>query len=1631
MSNRHQTKFLFLLLILLAISCTCVAPALAEYTTFHADNARTGAATDPVSLSYGETEISFDDLIKSYSSRSSYPAMPPLITSYPSKSEEGYINISGAGSIHSSPAILDHIVYFGTDNDTSAGIYCVDLLNRTLKWNRTIDSGVMSGITIYTDMLYFGGIDGKLYALEKNNTKLISTDRLDMTSETGLSSTPLVVENTVYVTSQSPAKLWAFSAEDLSPQWNVSLEINDQANISAFSSPAWGNNFIYTSGGPGIVAVSPDSHGIVHQFTSDGPAGTPVFSENQVFFTTATTTYAVSALDLTEQWNKTKKWVESADKHFEYYDTSHGYRDYASATAPAVFDTTVIVNEVSQLAAYSTSDGSQKWTASDEKVTKSQRKSTLYLSPNSPVIAGELVYATFNYFNNNNQPRSDIVAFTLSNGDINDDHTFQANKNYCRITTSSPAVSDGYIVVGTEFHDPGSTKKQNELCNALWVFGFPQVSLKKIELGTEITVSKYYAIDQGAATGERADSVIGALTTANVEFTATKDSGLISLNGITADENGWTLLLTGKDTLPTTWDNLVMSIEDCQTSNKKRPVKISGTCENTIYIFTIDNVIINENIGSVSLEDSYRRAFYDNTPETITVTAQNWKKTDISDQVTWTASGDVNIIGSATGKTITYQPTSKNGGTLTAKLPVDVDESILDKFSITTDKIYLADTYTIPAVTPPDTYLTWKGDNTRAGVIDAVGPTSQSIGAMNSVNFNKEGFKSSALVDGFPVIDGNNIYFTIWDGGMGKTPNANGIYSYSLDLNTENWHSTNITTRSGITIDNGKIYGGSGTGKLACIDQTDGHLVWETEEVISNYNYVALSCTPLVHNGVVYVVTTSGNSEHSISYLYGFDATDGTLKLKVSGMPDDGKSAGVSKFASPSMSPDGVIYAPGSGGVFAYDTKTEQKLWTFDAGAYGGDSPNTVIQSPYTNIGTPVYKDQRIYLVTTGHLYCLNAVTGKEIWHQENGAIASTSAVVTDDLIIVGGTGLTAYDLSGTLKWKTEKQTALGFASPIVAGGIAYYGTFGDETIYAVNIADGKLVWEYKLPKVDGALDQFGNWLSLIEATPVVKDGILYVGAENGVFYALTDISSYEDGTVEIIVPDVITAGVPAIFTTNTTDTTYTWAFNDGSPQRTGKSISKIWDKVGTYTISLLGGSEQKTVTVQSAPAPFNAGTQSPATLDLSSIGSLPAGVTTNDLEKRLGFKFNDADIISGTSPTVTVISYNAINGFLKETNIQLPSNFEKPPNSAKVVFSMEVQPTNLSYQDDASHKLSHYSLLYVNITLMADDKDYADKISFWRYPDGTNSKPEYLKSIAGVWRNGYVEYQIFVPGYSTIIATIDDQVLVPVKAPVTPSDTGGGTGGGGSSGSSYSGLSFTPINPGTGSVSYTTNHPDWPAVTFTFDRMTALGVLLASGKNVVTAERWGGVYVHSINGLSPASDSEGWMYQVNGISPGAMANSYPVQNGDKVVWYYSEDMTKPVSASKQVYAFTVSTSASVSEIAGGSAAQPGQTTKPGTIASTIVPAETKQIQVTIPDGIKVEKLDIGQKITIDTAVTKLTGTVSVNARNLIIIRPGIQITIPLADLIYNGDVATATIRGMTAEIVPVPVTIPKGGYNL
>ena len=198
--------------------------------------------------------------------------------------------------------------------------------------------------------------------------------------------------------------------------------------------------------------------------------------------------------------------------------------------------------------------------------------------------------------------------------------------------------------------------------------------------------------------------------------------------------------------------------------------------------------------------------------------------------------------------------------------------------------------------------------------------------------------------------------------------------------------------------------------------------------------------------------------------------------------------------------------------------------------------------------------------------------------------------------------------------------------------------------------------------------------------------------------------------------------------------------------------------------------------------------------------------------------------------------------------------------------------------------------------------------------------------------------------------------------------------------------ITYQSINPGTGSFDYTTTDGS----VYTVNRMTAFGVLYASG-NSIKAKGAGGIFVYSINGYENAGQS-GWMYTVNGIAPSVNSNSYPLSNGDKVIWYYSDSMESTPESSSVKYAFVVSVPAAQ-------------------IQATNTTNTTNTTQVTLPPA----KTNITETKTVKNATGLLV------LENTKIVK---EIQIPVRILAQNPNASVKIVEGNTKEIkLPANVT--------
>ena len=146
------------------------------------------------------------------------------------------------------------------------------------------------------------------------------------------------------------------------------------------------------------------------------------------------------------------------------------------------------------------------------------------------------------------------------------------------------------------------------------------------------------------------------------------------------------------------------------------------------------------------------------------------------------------------------------------------------------------------------------------------------------------------------------------------------------------------------------------------------------------------------------------------------------------------------------------------------------------------------IQSSATIAGDAVYAGSN-----DGFLYCLNAATGAENWkYQTGGCVISKPALTAGGNVVFGSEDGKVYCLNaatGQLAWSYETGGAV-LSDPLVDGNAVYIGC-GDGKIYCLNAQTGAAVWTYQ---TDGLMRQ----------RPVVQDGVLYAFVRDTyIWYAL------------------------------------------------------------------------------------------------------------------------------------------------------------------------------------------------------------------------------------------------------------------------------------------------------------------------------------------------------------------------------------------------------------------------------------------------------------------------------------------------------------------------------------------------
>ncbi len=285
--------------------------------------------------------------------------------------------------------------------------------------------------------------------------------------------------------------------------------------------------------------------------------------------------------------------------------------------------------------------------------------------------------------------------------------------------------------------------------------------------------------------------------------------------------------------------------------------------------------------------------------------------------------------------------------------------------------------------------------------------------------------------------------------------------------------------------------------------------------------------TPVVADGVAYIGTTGGV----------VNAID----------PRDGKSlwtfsAGAPIFASVAVTADAIYAVADNGYLYRLDRRDGKQRWRYPLGDgdvarvlphplvydwdWQGAQPLVVEDTVYVGAGdggfhavaagsgqrrwrfdtrgairnAAAVANDRLYVASTDHfVYALDRATGRELWRNDTGAALDAVPVVHDGRVLVGnrGAGLLSLDAaSGETKWRLYFWGSWVESTPVVRDGVIYIGSSDLRRVSAIDPTDGHVLWRS---------DVYGwSW-----GTPLVTEKYLYVGAAGGTPYFVKHIASF------------------------------------------------------------------------------------------------------------------------------------------------------------------------------------------------------------------------------------------------------------------------------------------------------------------------------------------------------------------------------------------------------------------------------------------------------------------------------------------------------------------------------------------
>lgn len=346
-------------------------------------------------------------------------------------------------------------------------------------------------------------------------------------------------------------------------------------------------------------------------------------------------------------------------------------------------------------------------------------------------------------------------------------------------------------------------------------------------------------------------------------------------------------------------------------------------------------------------------------------------------------------------------------------------------------------------------------------------------------------FETGGPVRSSPAVAGGRVFFGSYDGNFYALDADSGELAWRFETTGERrWRAANLDgmtpkgevhtdpwdffTSSPVIAD-GDIYFGTGEGMLYALDVLTGAVRWTLETADSIHS------SPAVADGTVYV----GNME---SRLYAVEAATGEVRWYFQAGTDTAYFNQHGLQSSPVVA-DGRVYIGGrDGGLHAVDAQTGEAVWKFDTkGSWV--------------LGSAAVAGNRLYFGTsdTNMLRAVDATTGESVFDTSLATCIYSSPALVAETIYIGTCGglLFAVDAtSGEVRWKFRTEASVrdrhGILNPD--------GTWDPAKVFA---------GEYTFENASAAVERFLD-LGAFLSSPVLRDGVLYIGSADHHLYALS-----------------------------------------------------------------------------------------------------------------------------------------------------------------------------------------------------------------------------------------------------------------------------------------------------------------------------------------------------------------------------------------------------------------------------------------------------------------------------------------------------------------------------------------------